>query len=68
MSRFDKTSYGNILNILKGEKLLKYDKEITGSVIAATYAHATFLERIELKRTPPSLCYKNKPDVHLNFW
>lgn len=42
------TSYGNILNILKGEKLLKYDKEITGSVIAATYAHATFLERIEL--------------------
>ena len=24
------------------------------------------LERIELGRTPPSLCYKNKPDVHLN--
>lgn len=24
------------------------------------------LERIALGRTPPSLCYKNKPDVHLN--
>lgn len=24
------------------------------------------LERISLGRTPPSLCYKNKPDVHLN--
>ena len=45
------TSYGNILNILKGEKLLKYDKEISGSVIAATYAHATFLEKIELNNS-----------------
>lgn len=42
------TSYGNILNIIKGEKLLKYDKEITGTVLAATYAHSTFLERVTL--------------------
>ena len=42
------TSYGNILSIIKGEKLLKYDKEITGTVLAATYAHSTFLERITL--------------------
>lgn len=42
------TSYGNILNIVKGEKLLKYDKEITGTVLAATYAHSTFLERVTL--------------------
>ena len=42
------TSYGNILNIIKGEKLLKYDKEITGTVLAATYGHSTFLERVTL--------------------
>lgn len=42
------TSYGNILNILKGEKVLKFDKEITGNVISATYAHETFKENIQL--------------------
>ncbi|MGM9878089.1 MAG: putative manganese-dependent inorganic diphosphatase [Bacilli bacterium] len=42
------TSYGNLLNILKGEKVLKYDKEIVGNVIAATYAHDTFLEKVVL--------------------
>lgn len=42
------TSYGNIVNILKGEKILKYDKEIKGTVIAATYAHETFLEKVKL--------------------
>lgn len=42
------TSYGNILNILKGEKVLKYNKEITGNVIAATYAKDTFVEKVKL--------------------
>ena len=42
------TSYGNILNILKGEKVLKYDKEIVGNVIAATYAKDTFVQKVKL--------------------
>lgn len=42
------TSYGNLLNILKGEKVLKYDKEIKGNVIAATYSHSTFIEKVIL--------------------
>ena len=42
------TSYGNILNILKGEKILKYDKEITGTMIASTYKEDTFMQRIKL--------------------
>ena len=42
------TSYGNILDILDGEKILKFDKEINGTVLAATYAHKTFFERVKL--------------------
>ncbi len=42
------TSYGNLLNILNGEKVLKYDKEINGNVIAATYSHSTFIEKVKL--------------------
>lgn len=42
------TSYGNILKILNGEKILKYDKEISGNVIAATYSHETFVEKVQL--------------------
>ena len=42
------TSYGNILNILKGEKVLKFDKEIVGRVITATYGHDTFIEKVSL--------------------
>ena len=42
------TSYGNILDILNGEKILKFDKEIKGNVLAATYAHETFIEKVNL--------------------
>ena len=42
------TSYGNLLNILKGEKVLKFDKEIRGRVLAATYGHETFIEKVPL--------------------
>ena len=42
------TSYGNLLNVLKGEKVLKFDKEISGTVIAATYAKETFIEKVNL--------------------
>ena len=43
------TSYGNLLNVLKGEKVLRFDKEISGTVIAATYAKETFIEQVRLK-------------------
>ena len=42
------TSYGNIINVLRGEKVLKFDKEINGIVLAATFAKETFLEKANL--------------------
>ena len=42
------TSYGNLLNILKGEKILRFDKEINGNVLAATYAKETFMSNVKL--------------------
>ena len=45
------TSYGNLLNILKGEKILRYDKEISGNVLAATYAKETFMEKVSLNES-----------------
>ncbi len=42
------TSYNNLISVLKGKEVLKYDDEIIGKVIAATYAKETFLEKIEL--------------------
>lgn len=45
------TSYGNLINTLNGEKILKFDKEITGNVLVAAYAKETFLEKVELDNT-----------------
>lgn len=45
------TSYGNLINTLDGEKILKFDKEITGNVLVATYAKETFLEKVDLDDT-----------------
>lgn len=42
------TSYGNLLNVLRGNKVLKYDKEISGKVLAATFGKETFLDKVEL--------------------
>ncbi len=42
------TSYGNLISVLRGTQVLKFDKEITGNVLAATYAKATFKERVSL--------------------
>ncbi len=42
------TSYGNLLDMLNGEKILKFDKDINGNVLAATYAHETFLNKVIL--------------------
>ncbi len=35
------TSYGNIIKILNGKKILKFDKEINGNIIATSYSKET---------------------------
>ncbi|MDD6879004.1 MAG: putative manganese-dependent inorganic diphosphatase [bacterium] len=42
------TSYDNLLNVINGECVLKFDKEITGNILVASYKSTTFLNNIEL--------------------
>ncbi len=42
------TSYQNIMNTLEGEEVLKFDDEIKGNVLAATYKSTTFMDTINL--------------------
>jgi len=42
------TSYNNILEVLDGEQLLKFDEEINGEIIAASYRSTTFLNTLDL--------------------
>lgn len=42
------TSYQNILEVLNGKEVLKFDDEIKGEIIAAAYKSKTFTEGIEL--------------------
>lgn len=42
------TSYGNILKMLGGTKILKFDKEISGTIVAATYSKDTFIHDVHL--------------------
>ncbi len=42
------TSYGNIIRVLNGEKVLKFDKEINGKVLDTTYAKDTFMKDVKL--------------------
>lgn len=42
------TSYNNILEVLEGEEILKFDEEIKGEIIAASYRSTTFLNTLEL--------------------
>ena len=50
------TSYGNLLNVLRGNKVLKYDKEISGRVLAATFGKETFLKQGKEVRHHESRC------------
>lgn len=43
------TSYNNIINTLNGEDILKYDDEIKGSVLVASYRSTTFIKNIDVK-------------------
>lgn len=45
-----KTSYKNIHSILNGEEILKYDEEITGNTLIASYRSTTFLENINVNK------------------
>ena len=42
------TSYQNILEVLNGKEVLKFDDEIKGEIISAAYKSKTFTEGIEL--------------------
>ena len=42
------TSYGNIISILRGTKVLKFDKEIKGTVLVSSYQTKTFLDKVQL--------------------
>ncbi len=44
------TSYDNILHVLKGESLLKFDDEIVGRILVAAYRSTTILENVKLER------------------
>ena len=44
------TSYDNIIEVLKGEVILKIDEEISGTIIAASYRSTTILNSVEFKK------------------
>lgn len=45
------TSYDNLLEVLNGVKTLKFDKEISGKVLAATYAKETFINNVTINES-----------------
>ena len=45
-----KTSYKNILEVLKGEKVLKFDDEIEGTILAAAFRSTTILNTVKFKK------------------
>lgn len=55
------TSYENILSILNGEKVLKFDKEISGNVMAVTYAKETFFNTVTLDSSSILIVGDRKP-------
>ena len=42
------TSYSNIMKVLKGEEILKFDEEIVGNILVAAYRSTTFINQISL--------------------
>lgn len=47
------TSYKNIIDTLNGKEIAKYDKEITGNILIASYRSTTFIENVDL--TPDTI-------------
>ena len=56
------TSYQNVLDVLKGEEVLKFDEEIKGEVLAAAYQKDTFLNTITLTKNH-ILIVGNRQDI-----
>lgn len=46
-----KTSYNNILGTLQGEEVLRFEEEIEGNVLVASYRSTTFIKDIPLDRS-----------------
>ncbi len=44
------TSYDNIMHTLEGEQVLKFDDEIIGNIMAATYRSTTIINNIRLEK------------------
>lgn len=44
------TSYHNLLHVLKGEEILKFDNEIAGNLMVAAYRSTTFMETVKLQK------------------
>ncbi len=42
------TSYQNVLDVLNGEEVLKFEEEIKGNILAAAFNSSTFLKNIKL--------------------
>lgn len=42
------TSYQHILDTLKGTEILKFDQEISGEILIASYRSTTFIENVDL--------------------
>ena len=43
------TSYDNILEVIKGEEILKFDEEIKGNIIAASFRSTTILNTLDFR-------------------
>lgn len=44
------TSYENIIKVLKGEEILKFDSEINGKIMVAAYRSTTFINTVPLTK------------------
>jgi len=44
------TSYDNILEVLKGQEILRFDEEIKGNILAASFRSTTILNTVEFRK------------------
>ena len=56
------TSYQNVLDVLGGVEILKFDEEIRGNILAAAFDSATFLKNIKLSENE-ILIVGNRQDI-----
>ena len=45
-----KTSYQNIIETIEGKEILKFDDEISGNILVASYRSTSFIENVELDK------------------